>query len=356
VAFDKDLVMVGLLHLLTYIGVFVLAVVLPQTASEVRIVLGVIVISATTATLMGMIATSANRLSSYTGIVVWLPGQPGEFTATFVNPNTFATYAGVSALAALCLGIPAPSAAPQLSASQRWRRRLIRVSGKRGLWLAAAAVLMAGVILSGSRAGSFSLMASIFAVLVIYMRGAGRIAAVILMLLGFALIGFIAPGGERLMSKAMHLVERGESGRPLLYELTTAAVESRPLLGWGLNCFADLYTVFQPASLTLLFDKAHNTYLELAMDLGVPAAITMVLAVGAVAARCAKGFARRSRDRELAMLGVAATILVGFHALADFSLQIPGMACTYVAVLGLAWNQSWGSRPVSGMGKASLDK
>ena len=158
------------------------------------------------------------------------------------------------------------------------------------------------------------------------------------------------------MGKAVHLVERGESGRSLLYEMTVTGIELRPFLGWGLNSFADLYTVFQPASLTLFFDKAHNTYLELALDLGIPAALAMVLAIAAVASRCIYGFARRSRDRELAMLGVAATILVGFHALADFSLQIPGMACTYSAILGLEWNQSWSSRAVSRKGKTSLDK
>jgi O-antigen ligase len=114
--------------------------------------------------------------------------------------------------------------------------------------------------------------------------------------------------------------------------------------------------VFQPVSLTLLFDKAHNTYLELALDLGIPVAVALVLAVAVVAARCAKGFAIRSRDRELPMLGVAATILVGLHALADFSLQIPGMACTYFTLLGLAWNQSWGSRSGTGKSKTSLVK
>jgi O-antigen ligase len=356
VAFDRDLAMVGLLHVLTYIGVFVLAVVLPQVASEVRTVLGVIVISATIATVAAMVAASLNRLSPYTGMSVWLPGQAGEFTATFINPNNYATYAGVSALAALCLGIPAPVAASRLTPAQRWRTRLLLVSGRRGLWLAAGLVLTAGVLLSGSRGGWSSLLAGVLVVLLSYLRGAGRVAAVVLVVAAFALIGIVSPGGERLMGKAVHLVERGEVGRPLLYQLTATAIDLRPLLGWGLNCFADLYPVFQPASLTLLFDKAHNTYLELALDLGIPAALAVVLAVATIAARCAKGFASRSRDRELAMLGVSATVLVGVHALADFSLQIPGMACTYFALLGLAWNQSWSSRSVPRKSKTSLRK
>lgn len=356
VAFDRDLVMVGLVHILTYVGVFLLAVVLPQTASEVRSVLGAIVISATIATLMAMVAMVLNRMSPYTGVSVWLPGQSEEFTATFINPNNYATYAGISALAALCLGIPAPSGSLQLTVAQRWRRRLLLISGKRGLWLAASMILMAGVLLSGSRGGAASLVASILVILVAYMRGPRRIAAVVLLLATVVLIGILLPGGERLMGRAVDLVERGESGRPLLYELTTAGIGLRPLLGWGLNSFADLYTVFQPISLAPLYDKAHNTYLELALDLGLPAAAVMVLAVAAVSTRCARGFATRTRDRELAMLGVAATVLVGLHALVDFSLQIPGMACTYFALLGLSWNQSWSSRAAAGKSKTSLRK
>lgn len=230
------------------------------------------------------------------------------------------------------------------------------VSGSHGPWLAAGVLLIGGVILSGSRAGTFSLMASILAVLVAYMRGPGRIAAVILTLAFFVLVGAMSPGNERLMEKAVLLVEQGESERPLLYGMTAAAIELRPLLGWGLNSFADLYSVFQPVSLNLLFDKAHNTYLELAMDVGIPAALALLLAVAIVAARCAKGFASRSRDREFAMLGVAATVLVAIHSLADFSLQIPGMACTYFALLGVAWNQSWSSRTASRKSKTSLAK
>jgi O-antigen ligase len=356
ISFDRDLALVGLLHILTYIGVFTLAVIVPQTGREVRGVLATIVVSATIMTLVAMASTALNRLSPYAGGSLRLPGGPGGFAGTFINANNYATYAGVSALAALCLGIPAPSGASRLTSSQRWRNRLLLLSGRQGLWLAAGAVLIIGVLLSGSRGGWFSLIAGILVIPIAYTRGIRRVATVLLLFAACFVIGATFPGGERLVGKVMYLVERGESARPLLYELTTGAIQLRPMLGWGLNCFVDLYTVFQPASLTLLFDKAHNTYLELALDLGIPVAVALVLAVAVVAARCAKGFAIRSRDRELPMLGVAATILVGLHALADFSLQIPGMACTYFTLLGLAWNQSWGSRSGTGKSKTSLVK
>ena len=54
--------------------------------------------------------------------------------------------------------------------------------------------------------------------------------------------------------------------------------------------------MFQPASLVGNYDKAHNTYLELAFDLGIPAACTLVLAVIWVIWRCFIGFGTRGRD------------------------------------------------------------
>ncbi|MCP4196499.1 MAG: hypothetical protein GY762_05045, partial [Proteobacteria bacterium] len=41
--------------------------------------------------------------------------------------------------------------------------------------------------------------------------------------------------------------------------------------------------------------------------------------------------------------GLAATTLVSSHALFDFSLQIPAVAITYAAIMGLAVAQSFSS-------------
>ncbi|HEU4735612.1 MAG TPA: hypothetical protein VFS48_01115, partial [Solirubrobacterales bacterium] len=44
---------------------------------------------------------------------------------------------------------------------------------------------------------------------------------------------------------------------------------------------------------------------------------------------------RRRRSNALyPCLGIAATTLVGLHALLDFSLEIPAIAVTYAAILG----------------------
>jgi O-antigen ligase len=90
--------------------------------------------------------------------------------------------------------------------------------------------------------------------------------------------------------------------------------------------------------------QAHNTYLENALELGVPAAAVLVLAVASLGVLCAVGVVRRNRDTIYPCVGLAATALVGVHAMVDFTLQTPAVAATYFMVMGAACAQSW-SRP-----------
>ena len=40
---------------------------------------------------------------------------------------------------------------------------------------------------------------------------------------------------------------------------------------------------------------------------------------------------------------VAASVLVGVHAMVDFSLQLPAVALLYALIMGVACAQSWSS-------------
>lgn len=343
VAFDREQAFIGIMRLLTYVGVFVLAASLCGGATEARRLLGVIVCSAVVYTLYAMAADVANRLAPATGVSIWVP-KAYFFSGTFINSNTYATYTGVAALTALALAIKPPhSTGFRESAAQRWRRRIGALSGHTGFWLATALILATGVLLSVSRAGWVSLGIAVVAMVGLFTRGLSRLVYTLLVVLSFALVAIVMPAGRNLVLKMARLVADGGSGREELIPLTLNAISLRPLVGWGMNSFEDLYTTFQPAADASFYDKAHNTYLELAFDIGIPAAVMLVLAVLWVVVRCLVGFFSRSRDRELAGLGFFAGILVGVHALFDFSLQIPGMACTFFAILGVAWSQSWSS-------------
>jgi O-antigen ligase len=88
------------------------------------------------------------------------------------------------------------------------------------------------------------------------------------------------------------------------------------------------------------YDKAHNTYLEDALEIGIPATALLLLSLGIVLCRCVRGLARRNSGRMLAAIGAGAATLVGVHSLVDFSLQMPAVAVTFLMTLGLAAAQS----------------
>ena len=56
---------------------------------------------------------------------------------------------------------------------------------------------------------------------------------------------------------------------------------------------------------------------------------------------CLRGVLVRKRDTSYPAVGLAATALIAVHSAVDFSLQIPGVAVPYFALLGAACAQSW---------------
>lgn len=348
VALEPEQVWMGLMRLFTYAGVFVLAVVLCSEGSAARTVCAVIVWSAVIYTVGTMVIGVVNRLSASTGVILFTP-NPGYFTGPFVNRNHYATYAAVAALAALALAtrlIAGRWNDEHISTAARWRRRLTILTGRAGLYFAAIAILGSGVLLSQSRAGLASLALGLLAMLVLLGRGATRLSLIAAAIVAAPACLAFLPGGGAVLARLMTLVQQGDVDRVHLLELTLQAMSLRPLLGWGLNSFQSLYTVFQPTAIPVYYDRAHNTGLELAFALGVPAAAALVIALGWVLVRCVIGVATRRQDREFPALGIAMTLAVGFHSLFDFSLQIPAVAVVCAAVLGIGWAQSWSSRRI----------
>jgi O-antigen ligase len=341
IALDAQQQWTAILLLLTYAAVFLLAIIFSERAPDAKQVLKAVVVVATLTTLYSMVVTAVNAQSHITGVSFWVPHE-GYFSGTLISPNNYGTYAGMAALTSLALGLPPIDLERgAVTARERWRRRLTALGGGRSVWLALTPVLCMGVLLSGSRAAATSLLLGLIAVVVLHVRGWARWALVPLIPIAAVIAAALVPNATRLLERAMSLLLHGAPGRDELYAAALRAIALRPATGWGMNSFPELYNVFQPVTLEEYFDKVHNTYLELAFDLGVPAAVALLVSVGLLVWRCFVGFRRRHRDRELPALAISVSVLAGFHSLFDFSLQIPGVACTYFALLGVAWSQSW---------------
>jgi O-antigen ligase len=126
------------------------------------------------------------------------------------------------------------------------------------------------------------------------------------------------------------------------YRMTLRGIAEAPWAGFGYGSFEDAFKLSREPPLDVYFDHAHNDYLESALELGVPMAICLVAVPLLLTWRCALAIRGRHESRVLAWAAACASLLVGLHALADFSLQIPAVGMLYAALLGCGCAQSWG--------------
>ena len=89
---------------------------------------------------------------------------------------------------------------------------------------------------------------------------------------------------------------------------------------------------------------AHNTYLEVFQGLGIVFGSMLIASIALLARRCAKGAMTRRENEMIPCVAAGVAVLVGAHSLVDFSLQIEGIAVTFMAVLGAGVAQSESSR------------
>jgi O-antigen ligase len=132
-----------------------------------------------------------------------------------------------------------------------------------------------------------------------------------------------------------------EEGRPAVFKLTFAAIEGAPLTGHGLGGFLNAFALYRDGTVIGTYDKAHSDYLELAFDLGIPAALLFTAVFVAVLWRVRRGWQARSNQRYVQAIALAVSLQVFLHALVDFSLQIPAVAALFTLLLAAAYARSF---------------
>lgn len=266
-------------------------------------------------------------------------------TATFVNPNSFATWCGIGLLCVTAvLRRRVELVEPYRAANFKLKLYFLIAEylPRNVLWLAAWLMLGSALLLSLSRGAAMATFLALLAFLWLLAARRGLRPRI----LALRFIGLIlASGGLLLLAggsleQALWKIGPDWAKREEIYSLTLKAIEERPLLGTGLDTFASVYRSHRSAEIRPGVTMAHNDYLELALELGIPAALLFVFAVFVLALGCAWGVLTRRQNFVLPALGVATCTLVGAHSLIDFSLQIPAVAVMFSLILGVAVAQA----------------
>lgn len=348
VSINPDQTMTGLMRLLTYATVFWLSLQFARDRSVGEKMIKVIAWTTASYAAYGLLmwAMGADR-------ILWYPKEAyrDDVTSTFINRNSFATYMGLGSLIFLVLLLRWFTIEGSSRPDTPFLKRVVTLlrSGS-GLVKYALPFLMvfSALLLTHSRAGfGATLVAMVLAYAIWQFRQHRGFVIGMLGLAVFVVVTgyWIVVGGDALLSRFAD-VDNATETRMNVYLATLRAIGDHLWTGSGYGTFGDIFPLYRDESINAVgvWDKAHNTYLELMLGLGVPASAALILAVIWLVVMCAKGAFNRRRGRHMPLIGLCASILVGLHAFVDFSLQMAGVAITYAAVLGVGVAQSYSTR------------
>jgi O-antigen ligase len=337
ISVDRDLTAIALLRLMTAASVFWLALQLCRDAARARLLIWAVAGIGAVYAAVGLFA-----LGFLPGGTVFPELNSSPFvTSTFVSQNHYATFAGIGLVAAVA-GILRLYRRAFAQSGRIFRLKvatLIRTTGSQGaLPLALALLILAALLLSGSRGGIISTALGLFVLITLNLRRTKRssrnetlLTIFAFLLVGVAFIGFGDAFVGRLETQGLH-----DENRLPVAIVTIWSILSSPFLGFGYGTFLAAFPMFRDDSMSIwsFWDRAHNTYLEVFQGLGLVFGAMLIASVVLLVWECIKGARTRQRDATIAAVAGSVSFLVGVHALVDFSLQIQAVTLTYMAVLG----------------------
>jgi hypothetical protein len=246
--------------------------------------------------------------SSPQGIVFWLfhAGSDRRTLGPFVYYNQYAAFIETVLPIALVWAI----------LDQR-RRMLYSVIG---------ALLLASVVAGGSRAGTILCLIEVFVIpLVALGRGivSRRAAGRVLLATVCTLVVLGAVAGWDVIWKRLQEPNPYAVRKEFLLS-SLEMVRDRPLTGFGLGTWSEVYPGFARFDDGLFANQAHNDWVQWAAEGGIP---FFLLMVGVVAGSVRPAF------RSLWGLGL---LVVFVHCLVDYPMQQrPALAAFFFALLGI---------------------
>ncbi|MEK7404202.1 MAG: O-antigen ligase family protein [Acidobacteriota bacterium] len=262
---------------------------------------------------------------------------------TYVNRNHY------SGLLEMCLPFAVMYGAAVLRRNRSRHRTPAGPALRASAAWALAAVILLAIIHSLSRMGFIAALASSFLMGLAALRAGKRsrwrawLPAAVLG--AVVVLGFIFLPPDQLILRFGDIASTDEISadtRLKVWGDTTRLISAYPLVGCGLGAYESCLKRYKTAALLNTVDFAHNDYLQLAAELGLPG-LCLVLAVGAGLLASAWRTADRSagadeRYRSLACIGALAAI--SLHSFVDFNLYIPANAMTLAWIGGLAQSRA----------------
>ena len=222
-----------------------------------------------------------------------------------------------------------------------------RYARGRERWAAASAAALMGatIFLSGSRGGMAAFAVELGVLLCFLFRERGNEGTGFLLggflLLSLAAVAWI--GGNNVSARLAtldgdHRSELTGDIRLHIDQDTMAMFAKRPILGWGLGTFEQVYPQFRSFYTSLFVDKAHDDYLQLAAETGL---LGFGVAMWFLWNTLRSAWAKTHNWASDINGGVSVAAIIGIagilvHSMVDFNLQIPANAALFYALCTMA--------------------
>jgi len=285
-------------------------------------------------------------VDSLDNVIIALPPQHGRAVGNIGQSNQFAD----TMLWGL-VGLVPLARAWQVAGGSRLAR---------AAWGCAAVLMLLGVVLTGSRT-------ALIALLFIAAWGLADRQLAKPLRVGLALAPIVAgmmlpvvAAWERTHNVAMALTDRGDAGitayRSEIWSNALSLIKEQPWLGvgWGQFNFAWSLTPFANREAGLV-DNVHDLPLQLAVELGVPAALLMMGLLVAAMYIALRRVWRLTGDAGLsARAALVIVAMMGLHSMLEYPLWYAYMLLPTAWAFGLALGTAAKASPVAPAGGATL--
>jgi hypothetical protein len=242
ISVNRDLTTLSLLRLVTAASVFWLSLQLCREVRRAYQLLNAVALIGAAYALYGLLAFALTP-----GYVLWLATMftKGYVTSTFINHNSFATYAGMGlVVCGLIVRLYRHEVVHEGGPASFKIASFIEVTGRRGAMLLAIGFLLASaLLLSGSRGGilASALGLFVFGSLSVRRRRGGlkdRHETIVFVAMLVVAV-FLVLGAAFLSRMAGQGVD--EENRMVAYRIIISAIRNSPFSGFGYGTFADVF-------------------------------------------------------------------------------------------------------------------
>jgi hypothetical protein len=336
------------MRLLSYVAVFLVAWRVARARAGAAAIARTVAVIGTVYSLYGLIIYFSGNQT-----VLWFTkwAYKQDLTSTFVNRNFFAAFIGLCLMAALATMAEIFTKHIDGRSARMLAQSAVECVLWRGRWATIGLVTMGSALLfTHSRGGAMVTLIGAAALVASAwsapsLRAPWRMPFAVLSALAAVVVLAINGGG--LLARIANTPIEAD----LRFDIdngTWRAIADHIVAGTGLGSFQFVYAPYQPQSVGLFVNVAHNDYLENILELGAPAAALFYAMIALLVFQCALGVVRRRRDALFPCMALGASALVGSHAFVDFSMQMPAVAVTYAALLGVGVAQSVGTKARNG--------